>query len=125
MSVLPIDILQPSQLYIHEDKLRQMRATGQAWDPIPVKQLGPHLIMTDGHTRAFSAWSSGQETIAVVWDEDDLDWGAYEICVRWCQEENIRTIRDLHDRVVDAETYQRLWLDRCAQMHRELEHKRG
>ncbi len=119
--VLPISRLQPSQLYIHEDKLRLVREAGRPLDPIPIKQLGPWLVMTDGHTRAFAAWSGGQETAAVVWDEDDLDWEAYEICVRWCHEENIRTIRDLHDRVVDAETYRRLWLDRCAQMHRELE----
>ena len=117
VNVLHLDRLQPSQLYIHEDKLCQVREARQSRDPIPVKQLGPHLVMTDGHTRAFAAWSSGQETIAVVWDEDDLDWEAYEICVGWCQEGHIHTIRDLHDRVVDAETYQRLWLDRCAQHH--------
>ena len=125
MNILPIDELQPSQLYIHEDKLRQVREAWPTWDPIPVKQLGPYLVMTDGHTRAFAAWSSGQETVAVVWDEDDLDWEAYEICVRWCQEEQIRTIADLQDRVVDAEAYQRLWLDRCARMHRALEKGRA
>jgi hypothetical protein len=118
---MAIGQLQPSQLYIHEGKLHRVRVSEQAWEPIPVKQLGLHLVMTDGHTRAFAAWSSGQETVAVVWDGDDLDWEAYEICVRWCQEDNIRTIADLEDRVVDAETYQRLWLDRCARMHRALE----
>ena len=35
------------------------------------------------------------------------------------------TVADLIDRVVDAETYQTLWLDRCAAMHRELQASRG
>jgi uncharacterized coiled-coil protein SlyX len=39
-------------------------------------------------------------------------------------EENIRTIADLNDRVVEGETYQAKWLDRCAAMHQELQASR-
>jgi hypothetical protein len=45
--------------------------------------------------------------------------------VQWCIQENIHTIADLKDRVVDGETYQAEWLDRCAAMHRELQASRG
>ena len=58
--------------------------------------------------------------IPAVWDEDDLDWKAYEICVRWCKEEGIRTIADLASRIVDEENYEKLWFARCRRMHDQL-----
>ena len=121
---MALDCLQPSQLYISADKLRTVLETAEPPGPIPIKQLGKHLVITDGHTRAFAAWSNGRSEVAVVWDKDDLDWEAYEICVRWCEQEGIHTIADLEDRVVDRETYQAQWLDRCAAMHHELESRR-
>jgi hypothetical protein len=45
--------------------------------------------------------------------------------VRWCERAGIHTIADLAGRVVDAEAYQALWLDRCAQMHGRLAAQRG
>ena len=122
---MALDRLQPSQLYISAGKLRKVLETAEPPDPIPIKKLGAYLVMTDGHTRAFAAWSHGQTEVPVEWDEDDMDWEAYEICVQWCMEENIHTVADLVDRVVDAETYQALWLDRCAAMHRELQASQG
>jgi hypothetical protein len=62
--------------------------------------------------------------VPVAWEEDELDWEAYEICVAWCEQEGVRTIADLCDRVVEPETYQVLWLDRCAAMHKELQARR-
>ena len=121
---MALDCLQPSQLYISADKLRKVLEAAEPPEPIPIKQLGAHLVMTDGHTRAFAAWSRGQREVTVVWDEDELDWGAYEVCVQWCEKEDIHTIADLEGRVVDRETYQVEWLDRCATMHHELESRR-
>jgi hypothetical protein len=121
---MALDRLQPSQLYISADKLHKVLEGTEPGEPIPIKQLGRHLIMTDGHTRAFAAWSRGQSAVTVVWDEDELDWEAYEICVQWCEQEGIQTIADLEDRVVDGETYQTEWLDRCAAMHHKLEGRR-
>ena len=53
-----------------------------------------------------------------------MDWEAYRICVGWCKEEGIRSIKDLKDRIVNAGDYQKLWLDRCRVMHEELESNR-
>ena len=122
--IIALERLQPSQLYISAEKLCKVLEAAEPGEPIPIKQLGKHLIMTDGHTRAFAAWSNGQSEVTVVWDEDDLDWEAYEICVQWCEQEGIYTIADLEDRVVDGETYRFEWLDRCAAMHRQIEGKR-
>jgi hypothetical protein len=122
---MALDRLQPSQLYISADKLRYVLESPEPLEPVPIVRLGAHLIMTDGHTRAFAAWTRGQSEVPVVWDEDDMDWEAYEVCVQWCAQEGIHTVADLRDRVVDAETYQAKWLDRCAAMHRSLEARRA
>ncbi|MFP3898701.1 MAG: hypothetical protein ACLFVD_05260 [Dehalococcoidia bacterium] len=124
--MMKLDRMQPSQLFISSAKLAQvMRDFGplrpDSLAPIPVKELGGKVIMTDGHTRALAALLAGLTEIRVVWDEDDLDWEEYDICVHWCEEEGIHTIADLKDRIVSPVDYQRLWRDRCQAMHEELE----
>jgi hypothetical protein len=126
---MKLDEIQPSQLYISSAKLARVMTSfdplrPESLAPIPVKALGDRVIMTDGHTRAFAAFSCGLAQVRVFWDEDELDWEAYAICVEWCVEAGIRTIAGLEDRVVDPQAYQVLWLDRCAEMHCELEARR-
>lgn len=127
--LLDIDKVQPSQLYINSEKLNRVReqfepGKPENLEPIPVKRLGSEIIFTDGHTRALVAYLSGFKELRVYWDEDDLDWAAYEKCVQWCKEEGIRTIRDLKDRVVGPADYETLWLERCHRMQQELIAKR-
>lgn len=123
---LPLAALQPSQLYICQAKFEGVQAwfapapgpgRGQRFDPVPVRRLGKDLVLTDGHTRALAAHLAGWRAVPAVWDEDDLDWQAYRICVRWCKAEGIRRVGDLATRIVSAEDYQRLWLDRCRALH--------
>jgi len=56
--LLPLTLVQPSQLFISSAKLAQV----QAWwwprrieklSPIPVVRLDGIIVATDGHTRAF------------------------------------------------------------------------
>lgn len=115
----------PSQLYINSLKLQKIMEWFKPEDPssyeaIPVKQLGNKLIFTDGHTRAYKAYKNGVDKIKVYYDEDDLDWNAYQICVDWCTLENIKWIGDLEDRVIDNDSFQTLWIRRCENMHKEL-----
>ena len=63
---------------------------------------------------------NGQAEIPVLWDEDEMDWEAYRICVDWCKEDEIRTIADLRVRVLSPEEYEICWHERCRQMHRDL-----
>ncbi len=121
--------IQPSQLFINAEKLSHVLRTFDPSDPetlppIPVRKLAGQIIFTDGHTRALAAFLSGHPEIRVFWDEDELDWEAYAICVQWCREEGIRTIADLKDRVIPREEYERLWIQRCQQMQQTLERKR-
>jgi hypothetical protein len=118
--------LQPSQLYISSAKLAEVqRLVGAKASPLPVRRIGGRVVLTDGHTRALAAWREGRRTVQVHWDDDALDWEAYEICVEWCLEEGIRSVADLATRVVAARQYEELWLDRCRAMHRQLAEQRG
>ena len=125
--MMRLDDLQPSQLYISLEKLAWVQSAYEReaqLEPIPIKELDNQIILTDGHTRAFFAFLNGQGEIPVLWDEDDLDWEAYRICVNWCQEHEIRTIADLRHRVLGFKEYEVRWHERCRQMHRDLAHAR-
>lgn len=128
--LFPLAHLQPSQLYISEMKLARVLAqwrplTLETLEPIPIKRLNGRVIYTDGHTRAFTAYRLGFTEVSVVWDEDELDWEAYQICVDWCLDVGIRTIADLEGRVIPPEQYETLWHDRCQVMQDALAHQRA
>ncbi len=129
MLLLPLHTLQPSQLYISAAKLATIESAWQpprleTLTPIPIKALHGRIIYTDGHTRAFAAWRAGFSEIPVIWDEDDLDWEAYQICVEWCLEAGIRTVMDLAGRVLPHAEYEGLWHERCRVMQAGLEKER-
>jgi hypothetical protein len=117
--------IQPSQLYINSQKLSDILKwfkpdDYENYDPLPIKKLNGKIIFTDGHTRAFAAYLKGINFIKVYWDEDDLSWDAYQICVDWCNFEGIYSIADLKDRVIELGEYEILWLQRCKDMHKKL-----
>lgn len=121
--------IQPSQLFISEKKLKDVLnwldgENIQSYEPVPVKELNGKVIFTDGHTRAYALYKMGIEDILCFWDNDNLDWEAYQICVDWCIEEGITNISHLEQKVVDHNTYEVLWHDRCRKMQRELDEKR-
>ncbi len=118
---MELDEIQPSQLFISSEKLsRVMKELDsrrpESFEPIPVKKLGNRVIFVDGHTRALAVYLCGFSQVPVFWETDELDWEAYEICVKWCEEAGIRSIADLKDRVVSSEEYEVRWLKRCEEM---------
>lgn len=126
---MPLSALQPSQLYINQEKLSVLQSEIDFSDPenippIPVKKLDDRWVMMDGHTRAFAAYLAGISRLPVYLDEDELDWEAYRICVSWCWKAGIESVADLQGRVISANMYKQLWLDRCSQMHKGLTEKR-
>jgi len=117
--------IQPSQLYISSDKLSEVMKTfdpskPESIEPIPIKKLGDEIIFVDGHTRAFAAFLHNISEVPVYWEDEELDWDAYEICVGWCKKEGICTIADLKNRVVSQDDYEILWYRRCEKMQRDL-----
>jgi hypothetical protein len=123
--MIKLDEIQPSQLYISSEKLNEVMKTidpmkPRAIDPIPIKKLGGRIILVDGHTRAFAAFLHNFRKIPVYWEDEELDWDAYAICVEWCKEEGIRTIADLEGKVVSQKDYEILWYRRCEEMQQDL-----
>lgn len=117
--------IQPSQLYINSQKLENilkwfMPSDYDSYDAIPIKNLNGKIIFTDGHTRAYAIYIKGIKKIKVYWDEDELSWNSYQICVDWCNKEGINSIEDLKYRVIEPSEYEILWLDRCRNMHNQL-----
>ena len=127
--MMKLDEIQPSQLFINSEKLSLVMKTfdvnPRSIEPIPVKKIGDQVVFVDGHTRAFASFLRGISEVKVYWEEDELDWDEYEVCVDWCKKEGINTIADLKERVIPSKEYQVLWLDRCEKMQRELEAKRN
>jgi len=118
MSTIRIGIaeLQPSQLYVNEEKLAAVLADldpGVTLEPVPVKRLDGRTILTDGHTRLLALHLRGERTVLARWETDELDWDAYRICVEWCLDAGVGSISDLKDRVIPADEYAVLWLERC------------
>ena len=121
--------IQPSQLYISEKKFKKIidkikRNGKDSLGIIPIKKLNDEIVFTDGHTRAFAAYKLGFTKVNVAWENEDLDWELYEICVQWCKDEKIFSIMDLADRVIDHKDYEILWYKRCNKLHKEIEAKR-
>jgi len=126
---MKLDSIQPSQLYISSEKLNSImkilrKSKQKLVEPIPVKKLGNQVVFVDGHTRAFAAFLLGFSEIPVYWEDEELDWEEYEICVEWCKKEGIHIISDLKNRIVPHKNYQVLWLDKCRKMQDDLQARR-
>jgi hypothetical protein len=119
--MLPISELQPSQLYISEGKLRNVRewfdpSDISVFDPVPIKAFNGRMLMTDGHTRAVAAYLAGWKDIPVYMDPDELDMEAYATDVKWCSEAGIYSPADLAERIVSHKDYERLWRKPCMEI---------
>ena len=124
----PITSIQPSQLFVSEGKLRNVRewfdpSGAENFDPIPLKELCGKLVMTDGHTRAVAAHLAGWTDIPVYMDTDELDWNFYETNVKWCEEAGIHTPAALAEHIVSHKDYEHLWRRRCMEMAEKRENQ--
>ncbi|TXT57517.1 MAG: hypothetical protein BAJATHORv1_10219 [Candidatus Thorarchaeota archaeon] len=126
---MKLDEIQPSQLYISQKKLKKImklfeKDLTHLIPPIPIKQLDGHMMSTDGHTRSLAWYLNGYTQVECEWEDSDLDWEAYSICIRWCIEEGIHSIINLKERIVPHDQYKIVWLERCQIMQDELAKKR-
>lgn len=86
------------------------------FSPLPIKQIGHRIFLTDGHTRAYLAYQAGWERVPVIWDEDELDWEAYLICVQTAEAKGVHSVADLATRILSEEEYQEKWLNWCQEI---------
>ncbi len=119
--ILPIMILQPSQLYISEGKLQNVRewfnsSDISTFDPIPIKYFMGRKLMTDGHTRTVAAYLAGWKDVPIYIDTDEFNMESYLIDIKWCEEDGIHSPADLGKRIVSHRDYEELWRRRCIEM---------
>jgi len=122
--------IQPSQLYIskakYEEVVKQFESRERSQiEPIPIKKLDGELVSTDGHTRGVLWVLKGYNEVNCVWEDLEMDWEAYRICVQWCKDAGITSMYDLRDRFLDHSEYEVRWYERCRIMQEELEEKRA
>jgi hypothetical protein len=117
---VPIDAVRPSQLYLNSAKLTAVIDWFDFDEPdywaLPVLEYNGDPYLTDGHTRAFVAYLAGVDELRVVQDDTDFDRTdrlLYHECLGWCANAGITTISDLAGRVLNPETYEEKWIDRC------------
>lgn len=120
----PVLDLGLSQIYLNERKLKNI----QKWlnsndlrnfEPLPVHDFGNgRFTLTDGHSRAFLAYTMGIQELPIVYDTDDIvvsEVGQmlYKNDIIWCERFKICSVSDLNDRVVSDSEYKDLWVSRC------------
>ncbi|MEJ6952298.1 hypothetical protein [Natronospora cellulosivora (SeqCode)] len=125
-----ISEIQTSQLYINKEKLSEVEKYISSVDidnidPLPIKKIGENIFFTDGHTRAFALYKRGEKEIKVYWDEDELNWIEYFVCINWCDKDGIKQIKDLEDRITSDLDYRKLWIDKCKSMHDNVRSNSG
>ncbi|MDH5403753.1 MAG: hypothetical protein OEY49_14750 [Candidatus Heimdallarchaeota archaeon] len=118
MFELDINQIQPSQLFLSELKLQSVQKfiDINGFDnlpPIPVKKRNNLIFMTDGHHRAYITHLFGYNKLKVVWEDEELDWYEYDICIKWCMEEDIKSITNLEYRILPHEEFLIKWIKRC------------
>ena len=109
--------LHPTQLYLSEKKLQDIRMLHQSKEkhninPISVLSLGDRLLITDGHHRAYQAMLLGQDTISAEWDKDGGD-EIYALYAQVCEERKIYSILDLKNRILPQDEYEAKWYNWC------------
>ena len=122
---LPVEAVQPSQLYLNGRKLSLVTQwfdfAEPNYDPLPVRRVarprgGEVWTLTDGHTRAFVAHLAGAGELRVVLDRDDLPMDTYRRCVEWCEAEGVTEVADLAGRVLNADEFEERWVERCQEI---------
>ena len=111
---LLIDRLQPSQLFLNQSKLEAVVAQVEnegltSLPPVPVKYVDGQIFLTDGHTRTFIAYISGETKIQVIWEtdpHDNHDWDLYHNFLDEVREAGIYHIQDLGDRILSPDQFQ-------------------
>ncbi len=127
--LLKIENLQPSQFYISEEKVKEVKSWFNPndlsnFEPIPIKILDSEIIMTDGHTRAVVALNAGIDRVPLIWDNDDLDWDMYIECVKECQKNGVFSPKNLQNRIISEKDYDDKWNKWCDKMQEDVRNRR-
>lgn len=124
IKLINVDLLGLSQIYLSSNKIASVTEwfNPQCMDnfqPLPVHDFGNNTYtLTDGHTRAYVAYKNGVSLLPVFYDNDDIVTNQigqmlYNADIEWCKRFRLSHIKQLEHRIINKNTYQKLWIDRC------------
>lgn len=119
-----IDLLGLSQIYLSASKIDSVAEwfnpqCMENFQPLSVHDFGDNTYtITDGHTRAYVAYKNGVSVLPVFYDNDDMitNWVgqmSYKADLEWCKRFRLSHIKQLGNRILDKNVYQKLWIERC------------
>lgn len=129
VETLEIETLVPNNLYLSADKVNKIEKayqTGKTFylPPILVADIDGELSIIDGHSRVYAAFKNKQNTInAFVKKVSDIQGPEelYRTIHKMAKKENITTITDLENRILNKEAHQEKWVGLCQRIMKELE----
>jgi hypothetical protein len=120
---LKLSYIQPSQMFISDSKLGSVMSWFDSSKPetlgnLLVRRIDDDIVLTDGHTRAYTAFKCGLDKVAVCWDRDKSDIREYKLAVDHVRRHGVRTIGDCT--VLPHESYEKRWYMFCKQIQKDL-----
>ncbi|MBS4537643.1 hypothetical protein GOQ27_04160 [Clostridium sp. D2Q-11] len=111
---ISIEDIQPSQLYISEEKLSNVSNWLDSKEKviIPIVKINDTYVSTDGHTRLVQAYINGYKNV-FVYNDTDVNPETSKVFVNWCRDEGISGIKELADRLLCQKEYEVKWIGRC------------
>lgn len=111
---ISLDEITIGQLTIDREKYERVLKWARSPEDIIISciKVGEKIICIDGYTRLVAAYKNGFQYVYGYYEEVE-DTKFYETCLKWCEEDNIVSIKDLMNRIVSPQEHKNLWIDRC------------
>jgi hypothetical protein len=117
IEVFRIDIEEiiPEQLTVSEAKIDRVNIWIEKPEDIVVTcvEIENKIVCIDGYSRLVAAYIKGFKYVYAYLETDNDNIEFYKTCMKWCQGQNIFTIKDLANRIVTPEEHERLWINKC------------
>lgn len=112
---IPILKIRVEQLTVNQAKLDNVSKWVKKPEDviINVVEINDQFVCIDGYSRLMAAYLKGFDYIYYFNEIDDYDPNDYKEFLKWCEDENIFTIKDLINRIVPPDEHQLIWIDRC------------
>lgn len=129
VELLEINNLRPNNLYLSSSKVDKIEVAYQVGKtyylpPILVANIDGELAIVDGHSRVYAAYKNNFTTINAFVKPIDKVQGPealYRTIHSMAKKENIHTIGDLENKILDDAEHEKKWIGLCKQLMNEIE----
>jgi len=120
--IIDIEKIQPSQLYILKEEYDKFNnAIIDNYEPISIKKIRDKYYLLGNHELLLYLANNGIKQVKIYYNNDKtIDTIAYFTKVKWCQNQNIHTIKDLSLYIINKKEYKKKWGKRCDKLSDSL-----